>query len=102
MGLLYENLDAETRRLMVEEIKFDVGNGGLYISSYLNDQGALFWQELTLSAASTGTDDTLASALSVNKYLKTHVERRKPKGGFTLAAVPYTASTTLAEAQFRP
>jgi hypothetical protein len=100
MGLRYENLDVETRRLMVEEINLDANGDGLYVSSYLNDAGAASWVDLTLEAAASGTDDSLASTLSQRKLLKTHTERRKPKGGYTTVAVPYTAAQTLSEAQF--
>ncbi len=96
MGLHYENLDAETRRLMVDELNVDLGAEHLYISSYLNEEGALRWPELLRGALSEGTDDALADWLRQGRSFKTHVQRRKPKGGFTTAAVPYTAPETLA------
>lgn len=100
MGLTYENLEQSVRQYMLEEIEMDVGNGSIYISNYLNESGCAMWPDLLRSAASDGDDDSLASALTQNGCLKTHTERRKPKGGFTLAAVPYTAHETMGEGEF--
>ena len=105
-SLTYENLDDETRRLIIEEITADIEEGrgdparGLYISSYLNETGARMWPELLLEAVRTGRDDTLARDLNRRGAFKAQVERRKPRGGFTMARVPVTAADTLAEAQF--
>jgi len=101
VGLRFENLDVETRRLMIAEFEFDLASqDGPYFSNYLNAGGVENWPRITREAFEAGTDDGLAATLANNQYLKTHVERRKPKGGFTLAAVPHTAPQTLAEAQF--
>lgn len=100
MGLHFENLDADTRALMLAEINADAAGRGLYTSNYLNDHGAERWPTLLRDAAGDGTDVSLAGALNAERCFKEKVERRKPKGGFTLAAVPYTAAQTLAESQF--
>lgn len=100
MGLAYENLDEATRRFMIEEIDMDVADGTIYVSNYLNDQGSANWSRMIRAAAEIGNDDTLGTEIVNSRYLKTHVERRKPKGGFTLAAVPYTAHETLGEGEF--
>ena len=100
MGLNYKNLDAETRALMSEEIDMDRQDGSMYVSNYLNERGAELWPQLTGDAAKSGTDDSLAQSLAAQGLLKSHVERRKPTGGTTMAKVPYTAASTLAEAQF--
>lgn len=100
MGLRFENLDADTRALMLEEIDSDLNGRGVYISSYLNDRGAERWPTLLCEAAKDGTDDSLSRALNAEGCFRSHVERRKPKGGVTMAAVPYTAAQTLAESQF--
>lgn len=100
MGLRYENLDADTRALMLEEIDTDVADGSIYVSNYLNQAGANAWPALTREAANSGTDDSLAQQLLDQRLLKDQVERRKPTGGTTMAKVPYTAPNTLAEAQF--
>lgn len=100
MGLRFENLDDETRAIMLEEIDADIAGRGLYLSNYLNDQGVERWPSLLKAAAKTGTDDTLAAALDAERSFKQQVERRKPKGGVTMVAVPYTAAHTLSESQF--
>lgn len=100
MGLAYENLDAATRRFMIEEIEMDVNDGSIYISNYLNPQGCESWPRLLKEAAENGNDETLAAAIVRDRCLKTHVERRKPKGGYTTVAVPYTAHETIGEGEF--
>lgn len=100
MGLRYENLDAETRSLMLEEIDMDERDGSIYISNYLNTDGAAAWPKLTREAAEKGSDDSLAEQILALRLLKDQVERRKPTGGTTMAKVPYTAPNTLAETQF--
>jgi hypothetical protein len=97
MGLYYANLDAETRRLMIEEINFDVAAKGIYFSNYLSPDGARRWPELLVKAIHAGTDDTLAHSLV--GCFKTLTERRT-KHGITMVRVPVTAPQTLAEAQF--
>lgn len=100
MGLRYENLDEAVRAYMVEEIDADTVEGRLYLSNYLNDRGREAWAGLLREAARVGTDDSMAHAIRTGRYLKDQVERRKPKGGYTMARVPGTAHETLAEAQF--
>lgn len=100
MGLDYKNLDDATRRFMLEEIEMDVGSGSMYVSNYLNSEGAARWPDLLRQAAQNGSDDTLADAISTQALLKQEVERKKPKGGFTIARVPVTAHTTLGEGEF--
>lgn len=100
MGLAYENLDDETRRLMVAEIDMDRKDQSMYISSYLNESGTSSWPDLTREAGRVGSDDSLANELSQRRLLKTETQRRKPSGGFTTVRVPVTAAETLSEAQF--
>jgi len=98
MGLNYENLDAETHHLMLEEVEMD--GDTLYRSNYLNETGKACWVEILSDAARNGTDDSLAGTLRERNCFKQEVERRKPKGGFSMVAVPHTATQTLAESQF--
>jgi len=100
MGLQHSNLDEETRALMVEEIETDIADHTIYVSRYLTELGAQAWPELTIEAARNGSDDSLAAAVRQPGRLRTHTERRKPSGGFTMAAVPYNAHETMAESQF--
>ena len=100
MGLRYEDLDEETRRFMLEEIDMDVRNGSIYISNYLNPRGCDLWPQILREAARDGNDDSLAQAIVRDRCLKDRVERRKPKGGYTMAAVPVTAHETMGEGEF--
>ena len=100
MALTLYDLEPPTRDLMLEEIQHDIQSRGVYISRYLNSEGAIAWPQLLLAAAASGTDATLARALSDGRCFRSQAERRKPSGGVTLAAVPVTAATTLAESQF--
>lgn len=100
MGLKYQNLDDATRRFMLEEIERDVSNGSIYISNFLTQRGCEEWPEMLREAASTGNDDTLAAAIRSNNCLKREYQRRKPKGGYTMAAVPVTAHQTMGEGEF--
>nr|NUR37548.1 hypothetical protein [Sphingomonas sp.] len=100
MGLRYEDLTDATRRFMVEEIDMDVRAGTIYVSNYLNPRGCDLWPRILREAAERGTDDTLAEAIINDRCLKDRVERRKPKGGFTMAAVPVTAHQTMGEGEF--
>ncbi|NYD91641.1 hypothetical protein [Sphingomonas melonis] len=100
MGIAYENLDEATRRFMVEEIDMDVASGKIYISNYLNADGCERWPVMLREAAQTGTDDSLGNAIRTDNCLKRQVERRKPKGGYTMAAVPITAHQTMGEGEF--
>ncbi|MCB4768929.1 hypothetical protein LGR54_09965 [Ancylobacter sp. Lp-2] len=100
MGIRFEHLDEVTRPFMTGEIDADITSGGLYLSNYLNDQGQQRWPTLLRQASQSGTDDTLAQILRTERSFKLQVERRKPKGGFTMVSVPVTAAQTLAESQF--
>lgn len=100
MGLNFQDLTARTRELMLEEIGMDTGNCSIYLSNYLNGSGQAGWPSHLRDAATNGSDDSLAATLREHGAFKDQVERRKPKGGYTMAAVPHTAAQTLAESQF--
>lgn len=100
MALNYRNLDARTRTFMVAEIESDATNGRLYISPRLNDEGVRAWLSLLKQAVASHTDAWLAGEIRSRGLLKTHEERRKPKGGTTAAQVPANAHETLAEGEF--
>ncbi|HQS69556.1 MULTISPECIES: hypothetical protein [unclassified Novosphingobium] len=100
MGLAYGVIPPEVRGFMLEEIDLDFANGSIYISNYLNERGSIAWPDLLREAATNGNDDSLATAIRQNGYLKSHTQRRKPSGGFTTAAVPHTAHETMGEGEF--
>ncbi|MGJ5196713.1 hypothetical protein [Bradyrhizobium sp. HKCCYLRH1030] len=100
MGLAYENLTADVRALMVEEIQMAIADGSLYVSSYLSPRGREDWSALLVEAAKNGNDDTLAAELKRFARIAETTQRRKPSGGYTTARVPYTAAETMAEGEF--
>lgn len=100
MPLNYANLDDHTRRFMREEIAMDNAAGTLYMSARLSPRGAQDWPDLLQGAAAQGNDATLAEMLNRDGRLNEFEERRKPKGGVTMARVPETAAATLAEGEF--
>lgn len=100
MGIRYESLDAAVRASMIQEVERDKTSGSLYISPRLTDAGARAWPDLLREASEQHDDTWLAAALRSRAYMRSEEQRRKPKGGFTMAAVPYTAPDTLAEGEF--
>ncbi len=100
MGLNYMNLDERTRQFMLKELDLDVSSGSLYLSPRLNDSGRLVYEKLLREAIRENDDDWLTAQLRTRNYMRSHEQRRKPKGGFTTAQVPSTAADTLAEGEF--
>jgi hypothetical protein len=100
MPLNYLNLDARTRGFIVEEIDMAVSDGSIYLSNFLTEVGKRDWPKLLRDAAANGSDATLADQLTRGGRLETTYTKRKPKGGFTSVAVPFTAPETMAEGEF--
>ncbi len=100
MSLQYKNLDAQTRPHMLSEMNADQAAGLLYISPRLNENGTNGWFKLLSEAIAAHDDGWLATEIRNQGFLKSHEERRKPKGGTTLAQVPVIAHETLAEGEF--
>lgn len=100
MGLRHAHLDSATRKCMLEELERDVAQGAVYISDRLNEEASHNWAIVLRQAIEHRDDDWLAEEIRRRGYLKTHEQRRKPKGGTTLAKIPVTAPETLAEGEF--
>ncbi|HOQ17515.1 MAG TPA: hypothetical protein PLG49_09160 [Defluviitaleaceae bacterium] len=100
MGIDYKNLDAQTRKFMLKELKMDTDKRTLYISPRLNSMGQSIWAELLKEAIVGHSDDWLATQLNVRGYMKSHEERRLPSGKITVAKVPVNAPEMLAEGEF--
>jgi hypothetical protein len=100
LSLNYQNLDARTRAYMVEEIDLAVNDGSIYLSNFLTLTGKRDWPGLLRASAANGSDTNLADQLRRNGRLEKSYTKRKPKGGFTTAAVPVTAPETMAEGEF--
>ncbi|MEH3117826.1 MAG: hypothetical protein PGN25_09585 [Methylorubrum populi] len=99
MGLNFENLVAETRAFMLEEIEMDAAEEKLYISAYLTQQAQGNWPDYLRDAARNGSDDGLASQLRSTTSL-TATTMRRTKSGFTQVKVPHNAAEVLAESEF--
>lgn len=100
MALNYKNLDERTRELMLDEVNFDVSQGTLYLSKRLTEQGKQNYEDLLKEAIQNYDDAWLGSELRNRGYMKSSEERKKPKGGLTIAKVPATAADTLGEGEF--
>ncbi len=100
MALVYKNLDSKTRRFMLTEMDLDISSENLYFSHRLNELGRENYEILLREAIHNHTDEWLANELRRRGFLNAYEQRRKPKGGFTLAKIPVTAPDTLAEGEF--
>lgn len=100
MAIRYESLDAAVREFMVCELEQDEASGALYISPRLTDAGARSWPGILREAFEQHDDAWIAATLRARGLIRTEEQRRKPKGGFTVAQVPHTAPDTLAEGEF--
>jgi hypothetical protein len=95
------NLDERTRRLMFDEIDHDVQRGVLYVSPRLSNTGQQNYLTLLREAAREHDDDWLAEQLADPVRMRTSEPRRKPTGGFDIAAVPGNAAQVAAESAFK-
>ncbi len=100
MPFSFINLDSETRDFMFNEIEFDIARKNIYFSKRLSKVGIDDYPKLLSEATKTRNEIWLADQLRSGGRLKQTEERKKPKGGVTIAAVPITAPETLAEGEF--
>lgn len=100
MSFQFHDLDEVTRGFMLDEFDSDVQDGNLYLSGYFSATGRQRYPDMCRQALETGTDGTLAAALRTPGMFEKYHQRRKPKGGYTTAAVPHTAPETAAEGEF--
>lgn len=101
MGLRYENLDRETRRIMVEEIEADIRDGRLYVAeNRLSDAGRAAYPNLLRTAAGEHNDDWLAGELRKPGIMNPRQQRKHASGKVTMVKVPWNAAETLAEGEF--
>jgi len=99
MNFKFENLDLETRKLMIAEINSDIQGQKLYFSKRFNENGHTLYAELLLNAAEFGDEKSLGNSLKENDCFA-EKEARNGKNGITLAKVPDNANTVLAESEF--
>ncbi|OGJ93686.1 MAG: hypothetical protein A2487_02530 [Candidatus Raymondbacteria bacterium RifOxyC12_full_50_8] len=99
MSIHYQSLDTAVRGFMIRELEHDIA-GTLYASPRLTETGIQTWPQILREAFEQHDDNWIASTLRSRSLMRTEEQRRKPKGGFTVAKVPYTAPDTLAEGEF--
>lgn len=100
MALTYHQLDDRTRQLMSEEMDYDIAHNQLHISPFLSGQGQRDYANLLREAIQRGTDETLAKSLREHRRIVRTQPRRKPEGGYMIAATPANAARLLAESEF--
>lgn len=99
MGFHFENLDEETRKLMLEEVDLDIKNKRLYLSLRLNNHGQSEYPKILKLAIENGNERTFASDLNYVNYWE-EKEPRRTRSGITYCKVPVNAHETLAEGEF--
>lgn len=95
----FENLDKETRDLMLLEMENDIKLGELYFSKHFNDIGKQIYPDLLKASIKDGDTETLANSIIQNNCLKDKTER-KTKSGISMVSVPKNAHETLAQGEF--
>lgn len=100
MQFEFWDLDADTRRYMVEEIEAAIRDENLYFSKRFTVDGHAAWPDLLLEAARQHDEHWLAYQLEARPSLKGFEKSRTPSGGYTVKHVPHTAAETMAEGQF--
>jgi hypothetical protein len=99
MLLNFHDLNEATRQHMLEEIREDIDNGNLYISSRLSGVGQQDYPNLLQRAAEQFDDEWLASEIAQNQRLNVTLQRHT-KRGITQARMPSNAHETLAMGEF--
>jgi hypothetical protein len=79
---------------------YDIAHNELHISPFLSGQGQRDYANLLREALQSGNDETLAQNLRAHRRLIKTLPRRKPKGGFAIAATPENAAEVLSESEF--
>lgn len=100
MSLYLQQMDAQTRELMEEELEYDLARHQLHISPYLSGQGVHDFAPLLREAMRNGDEKTLAKALGQMRRIARTAHRRLPEGGYHIVAVPYNAAEMIAEDAF--
>ncbi len=100
MALYLENLDDRTRKLMLEEMEYDIAHNQLHISPFLSGQGQHDYPRLLQQAIQSGNDESLAESLRLHRRILRTLPRRQAKGGYSMIATPQNAADILAESEF--
>lgn len=99
MNFRFEDLHAQTRFLMISEIKSDICKEKLYISPVLNEIGRLLYPQLLLLAVKEGDEASLAKSLKFNNCVSLK-KVRPTDSGLVLSRLPQNTHKLLAESEF--
>ena len=92
---LFQNLDAEIRALMLQEIQNDVQAEKLFLSDRLNEQGKASYQNYLIQCVESSDEEVLEQLLTLNEHFKpTYLRLDKP------AKMPSNASNLLCSSEF--
>src|ERR1044072_1856616 len=91
----FQNLDEETRKLMLEEIEDDIRQQKLYLSDRLNITGQENYQNYLLLSVTSGDEATFEKLLDINTHFNpTYLRLGKP------VRMPSNASALLCQSEF--
>lgn len=99
MAFQFEDLNARTRELMLQEIDADIESGRLYPSKRFTDLGHEKYPELLRDAVAKGDESTLTKQLTYPEYFLSH-ETTSRNGKKIVAKVPSNAPSLIAEGEF--
>lgn len=85
---------------MLDELVYDQVRLQLHISPYLSGQGVHDYPHLLQEAIAKYDEKWLAARLNERRRIERTHTRRKPKGGYTIAAVPHNAAQVIADGEF--
>ena len=96
----FRNLIPAIRARMIAEIRGADAESRLYRSKRFEPVGEQGWMDLLIQAATDQNEHWLAHQAEQLGFFKDEEIKRKPKGGYTIAFVPHTASETLSDCEF--
>jgi hypothetical protein len=96
----FKNLTPAVRARMVAEIRLADAENRLYRSKRFEPVGEQGWMDILIQAATEQNEHWLAHQAEQLGFFKDEEIKRKPKGGYTVAWVPHTASETLSDCEF--
>jgi hypothetical protein len=95
MSFDFQNLNEETRKKMLEEVKYDISNNNLYYSKRFSQKGINDYPDLLIKHVQNGNEISLAHELNQNGRF--NPTEQTVKG---IKKVPVNAHETLAEGEF--
>ncbi len=97
--LEFPQLTADVRKLMLDELQFDLDHTAAYINPRLKEDAQPQYLKLLVNTLTSGDPDLLAAGIAEHG-LMIETELRNTGHGISEAHVPATFKLTLAEAEF--